>query len=175
MPQTRFRAITTRYKGYRFRSRLEARWAVFFDHLGIRWEYEPEGFELGNGLRYLPDFWLPDWGIWVEVKPGKPDDPSREKALRLVAQHGAPLLIVSGLPGTSCTLYYRLDATPDEYEAWAPWCERAIYVQGPAPEMPHPSLEIYDMAVLDSELYGPAETALHAARGASFEFGREGA
>lgn len=49
------RAIETRYKGYRFRSRLEARWAVFFDALGLKWEYEPEGFELPSG-RYLPDF-----------------------------------------------------------------------------------------------------------------------
>lgn len=67
------KAIETRYKGYRFRSRLEARWAVFFDALGIRWEYEVEGFETEAG-RYLPDFWLPDFwakgaGLWVEIKP----------------------------------------------------------------------------------------------------------
>lgn len=63
--------IETHYKGCRFRSRLEARWAVFFDHLGIRWEYEPEGFEVpfeDGDLRYLPDFKLIDYGIWVEVK-----------------------------------------------------------------------------------------------------------
>lgn len=39
-------AIETQYAGCRFRSRLEARWAVFFDTLDIRWEYEPEGFEV---------------------------------------------------------------------------------------------------------------------------------
>ncbi len=39
-----FKAIETLYKGYRFRSRLEARWAVFFDALGLKWEYEKEGF-----------------------------------------------------------------------------------------------------------------------------------
>jgi hypothetical protein len=38
--------IETRYRGYRFRSRLEARWAVFFDVAGIAWRYEPEGFDL---------------------------------------------------------------------------------------------------------------------------------
>jgi hypothetical protein len=37
--------IETRYKGYRFRSRLEARWAVFFDTMEIPWEYEKEGFK----------------------------------------------------------------------------------------------------------------------------------
>ncbi len=63
--------IETHYKGYRFRSRLEARWAVFWDSLGISWEYEPEGFELGDGLRYLPDFKVnyPDQkDVWFEVK-----------------------------------------------------------------------------------------------------------
>jgi hypothetical protein len=40
------RAKETRYRGCRFRSRIEARWAVFFDTLGIKWWYEPEGFSL---------------------------------------------------------------------------------------------------------------------------------
>lgn len=60
-------AIETRYAGCRFRSRLEARWAVFFDTLGIRWEYEPQGFVI-DGQTYLPDFLLPQCGTWVEVK-----------------------------------------------------------------------------------------------------------
>lgn len=60
--------IPTRYAGCHFRSRLEARWAVFFDHLGIEWEYEPQGFELPSGRRYLPDFLLPTCGTWIEVK-----------------------------------------------------------------------------------------------------------
>lgn len=58
--QTGIKAIETQYKGYRFRSRLEARWAVFFDELGIEWEYESEGYELSNGERYLPDFYFPN-------------------------------------------------------------------------------------------------------------------
>lgn len=61
------KAIETQYKGYRFRSRLEARWAVFFDSLGLKWEYEKEGFEF-DGTRYLPDFWLPSLKLWVEIK-----------------------------------------------------------------------------------------------------------
>lgn len=54
--QTTIKAIETRYKGYRFRSRLEARWAVFFDELGWNWTYEEEGFENEWGDKYLPDF-----------------------------------------------------------------------------------------------------------------------
>jgi hypothetical protein len=59
--------IETKYQGYRFRSRLEARWAVFFDMLSIKWEYEKEGFNL-DGVYYLPDFWLPDQRCWIEIK-----------------------------------------------------------------------------------------------------------
>lgn len=69
MVDTTIKAIETTYKGYRFRSRLEARWAVFFDALGVPWEYEKEGFDLGDGIWYLPDFWLPKEQAWVEVKP----------------------------------------------------------------------------------------------------------
>ena len=63
------KAIETSYKGYKFRSRLEARWAVFFDSLHIKWEYEKEGFNLPSGP-YLPDFFLPDihGGLWTEIK-----------------------------------------------------------------------------------------------------------
>jgi hypothetical protein len=61
------KAIETLYRGYRFRSRLEARWAVFFDALAMKWEYEREGFETDAG-RYLPDFWLPDHNHWIEIK-----------------------------------------------------------------------------------------------------------
>lgn len=64
--------IDTRYAGHLFRSRLEARWAVFFDCLGLSWQYELEGYLLPDGTRYLPDFLLqtPQGNQrWVEVKP----------------------------------------------------------------------------------------------------------
>ena len=58
----KIKPIETIYNGYRFRSRLEARWAVFFDALGVEYEYEPEGFNLPNGGRYLPDFRVKCYG-----------------------------------------------------------------------------------------------------------------
>jgi len=61
--------LQTRYAGYRFRSRLEARWAVFFDHIGAPWEYEPEGYALPDGGGYLPDFRLPESRWLLDVKP----------------------------------------------------------------------------------------------------------
>ena len=60
--------IETIYAGSRFRSRLEARWAVFFNWLKIRYVYEPEGYELSDGTRYLPDFYLPDQDTFFEAK-----------------------------------------------------------------------------------------------------------
>lgn len=50
------KSIETYYNGYRFRSRLEARWAVFFDAAGIKYEYEPEGFELDDGQNTFQTF-----------------------------------------------------------------------------------------------------------------------
>jgi len=61
------KAVDTAYKGYRFRSRLEARWAYFWDQVGTPWRYEVEGFDLGE-VRYLPDFWLTEHQAWVEIK-----------------------------------------------------------------------------------------------------------
>lgn len=106
------KAIETQYKGYRFRSRLEARWAVFFDALGIEYQYEPEGFEdvVWDGwssewvdgkliehqeepkiVRYLPDFFLPRTGTWCEVKGC--DDALRSDLARLTPflDWGCPL------------------------------------------------------------------------------------
>ncbi len=87
------KAIQTEYKGYLFRSRLEARWAVFFDACGVRWEYEPEGYDLGDGIYYLPDFLLHgvdgrDGGdLYVEVK-GNMTPADAEKILRFVERGG---------------------------------------------------------------------------------------
>ena len=77
------KAIQTQYKGYHFRSRLEARYAVFFDALGLEWEYEMEGFELSTGERYLPDFYLPEANLWLEIKGPKPTENELQKCITL--------------------------------------------------------------------------------------------
>lgn len=90
------RAIETPYRGYRFRSRSEARFAVFLDALGIRWDYEIEGYELGSAGRYLPDFWLPDLGIWIEIKGTDPTVEEQQKARALAMQSENPVYIFYG-------------------------------------------------------------------------------
>jgi hypothetical protein len=90
-------AIETDYNGYRFRSRLEARWAVFFDALRIRYQYEKEGFNL-DGLWYLPDFYLPDHDYWIEIKPNEPDNESEDwkKVTGLATHLGKDVYIAVG-------------------------------------------------------------------------------
>lgn len=93
--------IETQYNGYIFRSRLEARWAVFFDTLGIKYEYEKEGYDLGELGWYLPDFWLPEYQMFAEVK-GKPfTKKERNKCICLVEDTpDSGCLFLSGVPDT---------------------------------------------------------------------------
>lgn len=49
------------------RSKLEARWAIFFRELNLNWKYEPERL-YGSGRIYLPDFYIEGFG-YVEIKP----------------------------------------------------------------------------------------------------------
>lgn len=90
--------IETRAYGHRFRSRLEARWAVAFTEARIEWQYEPEGFDLGEAGFYLPDFWLPQVSMWAEVKPNRPTDDELRKAHALARQSGKPCLLLIGQP-----------------------------------------------------------------------------
>ena len=80
------------YGGTLFRSHLEARWAIFFDHLDLKWEYEPQGFDL-DGVRYLPDFavFAALGTLWAEVKPEWDADPAGvEKWRRFAASRPQP-------------------------------------------------------------------------------------
>ena len=91
------KAIPTTYAGVNFRSRLEARWAAFFDLCGWKWDYEP--FDL--------DGWAPDFLIktliattLVEVKPteierivvGKETASDYEKAIKHSSRYQVMLL-----------------------------------------------------------------------------------
>lgn len=99
------KVIETQYKGCRFRSRLEARWAVLFDALGVKWEYEKEGYDLGELGYYLPDFWLPHtvndlaqegWGLWCEIKPFRATDVELQKAIALATLTKHNVLLFQG-------------------------------------------------------------------------------
>lgn len=97
IPDSALRVLPTPYAGYTFRSRTEARWAVFLDHLDIKWDYEREGFEF-NGERYLPDFWLPELDTWLEVKGVIPTHAEQRKAQWLADGTGQRVLLAFGEP-----------------------------------------------------------------------------
>jgi hypothetical protein len=115
-------SIPTRYHGVTFRSRLEARWATFFDALALAWEYEKAWFEWKRifptaadddseyapkryTYRYKPDFWLPTPGVWIEVKGDDPTRLEREYAKMLCEQTRATVTIVCGLPAPDGMAY----------------------------------------------------------------------
>lgn len=87
--------IETAYKGYRFRSRLEARWAVFFDAVGLDWEYEKEGFDI-DGSWYLPDFYIPKRKYWIEIK-GEPRNEDIVKIIGLALYKREISALITGL------------------------------------------------------------------------------
>ena len=83
--------MVTRYGETLFRSRLEARWAAFFDLTGVGWVYEPDDKKPG----WWPDFSVSpirfadrdgEYSVLAEVKPVAFSpivvDPAFSKALR---------------------------------------------------------------------------------------------
>ena len=109
--------IETRYRGYRFRSRLEARWAVVFDALELSWQYEPEGFDFGQGDYYLPDFYLEGIG-WLEIKgyPGwyKADPEMTRLIEKLAIQSGESVYLFAG------QIPYPREPESEYVECWHP-------------------------------------------------------
>ncbi|MFG3199875.1 hypothetical protein ACGFYT_27520 [Streptomyces sp. NPDC048208] len=143
-------AIPTEYSGTTFRSRLEADWACTLDTQNILWEYEPEQITLPSGARYLPDFWLPEIGTWLEVKG--PATPRREKAVELgkaracrcdgpcaCAWPGGEMVLLGWVAerthgdinvARSRSGYARWGAAhgPSAYFALCPWCGRSQWI-----------------------------------------------
>ncbi|KKN39232.1 hypothetical protein LCGC14_0745150 [marine sediment metagenome] len=89
--------IDTYWNGHLFRSRLEARWAVFFDTYGTEYDYEPEGFQLEKRW-YLPDFYLPGEQIWVEIKPRLENMAVYPPIEELVTKSGTEGILLEGRP-----------------------------------------------------------------------------
>ncbi len=90
-------AIPTEYANNKFRSRLEARWAIFLQTLGIDFAYEAERYSLPSAS-YLPDFWLPSLRIFIEVKPLEGYIDQSGIYNELVCLSGFSLLRISGGP-----------------------------------------------------------------------------
>jgi hypothetical protein len=124
------KALPTNYDDIVFRSRIEARWAVFFNALNLEYEYEKEGYDLGGSVLYLPDFWVPALDSWIEIKGQEPDDYEAEKACRLSVSTGKRVYVFFGghvVPDAQTNPPSAYVFFPDEgsdYEYW--WCECAL-------------------------------------------------
>ena len=92
------------------RSRLEAKWAIFFSHCGLEWAYEPLTFVLPDRQVYTPDFYLPDVG-WLEIKATVADAQAAEAKLRTFARHRKSLI-----PETKRTEFYTICAPEPRFD-----------------------------------------------------------
>jgi len=55
------------YRNIWMRSTWEIAIAKWYDKNSIEWQYEPKAFDLGH-TTYTPDFYLPEFNLYVEVK-----------------------------------------------------------------------------------------------------------
>lgn len=63
-------AIPTEYRGVRFKSRLEARFAEWLtEEQDAEWGYKPKRFASFSHNGYLPDFYIHCISTYVEIKP----------------------------------------------------------------------------------------------------------
>ena len=160
--------IETIYGGYRFRSRLEARWAVFFDALGIKWVYEPEGYDLGRLGYYLPDFWLPGIGCFGEVKPKKFTEEEWDKSSSLPDY----CLILGDLPDNR---YFNVAGDPEDH---GDFCSYEQYLKGNTWYCIDFMMSKWEGRIwwvwddrAEFSLFDEYKAAVIAARSARFEFG----
>lgn len=78
----------TEYGGRKFRSKWEATFARWLDHIGMPWEYEPKRFVMSNGSGYTPDFRVQTpFGICIvelhRIMNKYPDDERKLESIRL--------------------------------------------------------------------------------------------
>jgi hypothetical protein len=114
--------IETKYKGILFRSRLEARWALFFDKIRVPYQYEAEGYDL-NGDWYLPDFWIPQQDYFIEIKGAEPTLEEQCKAALLAQLSGKRVFIFGPLP--TIATYGQMGAVGGEWDSLALFPEGA--------------------------------------------------
>ena len=184
------KAIETEYNGYLFRSRLEARYAIFFDTLGIKWDYEPEGYEIATGVWYLPDFFIPSLDCFIEIKGPEPTRKELDNA-RLLSEY-KPVVIFHGMPGEYPGEVYLYDFTNSGggEQWWDVWLSFAVFNEGKTAWFLATFNSVKSRGYLTPDSYKPVKiitglknlfipvdshpdgiTAMNAAKQARFEYG----
>jgi hypothetical protein len=143
-------AIPTFYNDRWHRSRTEAYWSVFFHTARIRTDFEMQGWNVG-GLKYLPDFYLPDVktseekGCFGEVKGQYPTPLEITKLRSICDPLACAGLVLIGRPN------------PEGQLLWLTAGRGRVYRQS-----------------FLSELFGDVDKAFFAAQTARFEHGEYG-
>ena len=162
---------------------MQARWAVFFRTIGLKYLYNIVGYEIGDGVSYSPHFWLPELGFWLEVRSGEPTDEEKDLCQRLADSSGCPGLLAIGAPEPrdqllgfspwdtpgACALsgheharFYFADDRRNEGEFWLLSSTGAASSIGPRTGPDHGKFP---------GLYGATRRGYEAARSARFEHG----
>lgn len=188
------KSIETEYDGYRFRSRLEARWAVAFNELGVDYVFEPEGLKVPIRFRtqwypraavvqYLPDFFLPDLGLWCEVKGrmGAQDDFKTTNGAAALSDEGHDVLVLGDIfrqPRGQSRRPWRLHYENGELYA-TPWPQteaatKELIASEANPEAIGNAPDLLRGHVCDEPLPREYLSAFRAAQRARFEHGERG-
>ena len=164
------KVIQTFYNGYHFRSRTEARWAVFFDAIGFGYQYEPEGFVfyVGNEkVTYLPDFFINDFDLYIEIKHENFEKETAYTELMLkLLNFDKPVAVLCGPPKNGIQMHlpvWEIDC--DSGMKTGQWyIEKSFFAN---------SGDWYLNWTNDDELSFMSDIGLHASRKARFEHGEK--
>lgn len=108
--------VKTYHNGIKMRSGLENRVANLLDTMKIKYEYEPKYFKLTNGSLYVPDFYLTDMKLFVEVKPFIEEDKANiKKMVCLCNDNKIEGLIITPDEILFLTWYTDLNDKPDGF------------------------------------------------------------
>jgi hypothetical protein len=130
-------SVATRYNGILFRSRLEARWAVFLTEADIAFDYERYFIRARNGTyRGVPDFTLPGrLPFFAEAKGFAPPG-IFDRLLALARAVSAGVVVLGHIPGPTdsrwpCVLMSRHNGTREllatPWTPFSPHSPRQIY------------------------------------------------
>ncbi len=156
--QPQFAAIPTVYHDIQFRSRQEATWALFFDVIGIKWEYEPLDF---NG--YIPDFLLTGLtrDVYVEVKPATRYEHLAEHHQKAFNAGVPELIVVGAFPfensrgdfvlGNSCFYESCFDYWEQHKEIWDEFGDQDGEIEEPGP---FPDIDGTECLLVNGEVLG---------------------
>lgn len=81
-----------KYKGRWFHSTWESKFAQWLDNKNIAWEYESYTFDLGD-TTYTPDFYLPEFGILIEIKGFWRND-AKDKFNRFKSKYNNSIIVL---------------------------------------------------------------------------------